>query len=125
MPRHPRQCNVVAWNPIETNKIIVGLDKYRSDQSVLLWDILKCPVSENGSGRLAVNTMAPAVELARPIAEYGTSEVVHSLAWFNGNSKIVAGGMSLKAIKIIDFRGKRKQFYFFDFFKMFLPLRFS
>lgn len=84
----------------------MGLDKIRSDYSILLWDIMKCPVSENNSGRLAVNTMAPAVELARPIVEFGMSEVTHSLAWFHGNSKLVAAGMSLKTIKIIDFRGK-------------------
>lgn len=105
VPRHTRQCNVVAWNPIDTNKIIVGLDKSRSDNSILLWDIMKCPVGENNPGRLAVNTMAPAVELAKPIAEYGLSETTNSLAWFNTNSKLLAAGMSLKAVKIIDFRG--------------------
>lgn len=67
---------------------------------------MKCPVSENNSGRLAVNTMAPAVELAKPIAEYGVSEVTNSLAWFNANSKLVAAGMSFKTIKLVDFRGK-------------------
>ncbi|KAB0794498.1 hypothetical protein PPYR_11337 [Photinus pyralis] len=110
VPRHPRQCNVVAWNPIEGNLIAAGLDKYRSDHSLLLWDIMKCPtVSDmNGSGKLVVNTMAPGLELAKPVAEFGVSEMTHSLAWFNSNSKCVAVGMNLKNIKLIDFRDSSK-----------------
>ncbi|KAF5296730.1 hypothetical protein FQR65_LT10166 [Abscondita terminalis] len=110
VPRHPRQCNAVAWNPIERNLIVAGLDKYRSDHSVLLWDMMKCPVPTdmNGSGKLVVNTMAPGLELAKPVAEFGISELTHSLAWFNGNSKFIAVGMNMKNIKLIDFRDSTK-----------------
>lgn len=114
VPRHPRQCNAVAWNPIENNLIAAGLDKYRSDHSVLLWDIMKCPVAPdmNGTGKLVVNTMASGLELARPVAEFGISEMTHSLAWFKTNSKLISVGMNLKNIKLVDFRGK----LFFDTF---------
>lgn len=110
MPRHSRQCNTVAWNPTECNLLAVGLDKFRSDHSLLLWDIMKCPLQQdmNGTGKLVVNTMASGLELAKPVAEFGVSEVAHSLAWFNGNNKYLAVGMNLKTIKLIDFREANK-----------------
>lgn len=69
---------------------------------------MKCPLSNdlNGSNRLSMNTVAPAVELAKPIAELGVSESTHSLAWFNSNSKLMAVGMNMKTIKLIDVRGE-------------------
>lgn len=42
-PRHLRQCNTVAWSPIEPNLIAAGLEKHRTDHSVLLWDLQRCP----------------------------------------------------------------------------------
>lgn len=111
VPRHPRQCNTIAWNPLETNIIAAGLEKSRSDHSVLVWDIMKCPLTNdlNGSNRLSMNTVAPAVELAKPIAELGVSESTHSLAWFNTNCKLMAVGMNMKNIKLIDVRGGWKR----------------
>lgn len=106
VPRHPRLCNTLAWNPLETNIIAAGLDKHRSDHSVLLWDIMKCPVNNDMNGKsLLSSTVAPAVELARPIAEFGVSDSTHSLAWFKGNSKLITVGMNMKNIKLIDLRG--------------------
>lgn len=99
VPRHPRACNVVAWNPCEPNKLACGLEKYRSDYSVLLWDI-------NAPTRLSMSQNLS--EMARPVAEYGLSEVAHSLAWFKGNPKLLAVGMNLKSIKILDFRDAAK-----------------
>ncbi|RZC42359.1 WD repeat-containing protein mio-B [Asbolus verrucosus] len=110
VPRHARQCNAVCWNTIEANLVAAGLDKYRSDNSVLIWDITRSSQNNdsNNSGRLAVNTMAPAVELAKPIAEFGVSETAHSMAWFSTNSKIIAVGMNLKNIKFVDIRDPNK-----------------
>lgn len=106
VPRHPRPCNVVAWNPLEPNKLVCGLEKYRSDHSVLLWDINKCTGSDNGR----LNNCIPLnmADSCRPVAEFGLSEATHSLAWFNGNSKVLAAGMNLKSIRIIDFRDSAK-----------------
>ena len=39
VPKHSRSCNAVAWNPVYTNQIAVGLDKVRGDYSTLVWDI--------------------------------------------------------------------------------------
>ncbi|KAJ8949341.1 hypothetical protein NQ314_008261 [Rhamnusium bicolor] len=110
VPRHGRQCNAVLFNPNDCHLIAAGLDKYRSDSSVLIWDINKFSGNSdsNNSGRLAVNTMAPAVELVKPVAEFGTSETTNSLAWFHGTSRLLACGMNMKNIKIYDMRDPNK-----------------
>ncbi|XP_072401443.1 GATOR2 complex protein MIOS isoform X2 [Diabrotica undecimpunctata] len=110
VPRHSRHCNAVLFNPLEHNLLAAGLDKYRSDSSILIWDINKFNSCNdvNHSGRLAVNTMAPAVELVKPVAEFGTSEVTYSLAWFHGTSKVLAAGMNGKHIKVFDLRDPNK-----------------
>ncbi|XP_059475462.1 GATOR complex protein MIOS-B isoform X2 [Neocloeon triangulifer] len=81
-PKHARQCNAVAWNPVERSLLVSGLDKHRGDHSVLLWDAVKSP--------------------QKPVAEFGLSEVIHSLAWVQQN--VIAVGMNNKNIKIIDIR---------------------
>lgn len=109
VPRHARQCNTVAWNPVDSNLIAAGLDKYRADHSVLLWDVLKCP--HHGDGRTGVPSVShqhhasPAFELARPVAELGLSETAHSLAWFNTQSRSLIIGMNNKHLKLVDLRG--------------------
>lgn len=95
VPKHARQCNAVAWNPVDPNLLVVGLDKYRYDHSILLWDITKSPTS---SERLHHHEL-------RPIAEAGVTETTHSLAWFKRESKCLVVGANNKTLKIIDFRG--------------------
>ncbi|KAG5872709.1 hypothetical protein JTB14_008803 [Gonioctena quinquepunctata] len=110
VPRHSRHCNAVLFNPIEYNLLAAGLEKYRSDSSILIWDINKFNSTSdtNNSGRMAVNTMAPAVELLKPVAELGTSEVTYSLSWFYGPNRLLASGMNGKNIKIYDLRDPNK-----------------
>lgn len=113
VPRHARQCNAVSWNPIEPNIVAAGLDKYRADHSLLIWDIKKCSVSSdnNGSTRLMGSTNSShhnalaAVELPKPVAEFGVSETTNSLAWFITQPRTLAIGLNQKSIKIVDFRG--------------------
>lgn len=114
VPRHARQCNAVAWNPLEPNILAAGLDKYRADHSVLLWDINKCSIAGeyNGSSRLIGSSNSShhnaqaAVELPKPVAEFGVSETTNSLAWFRAQPRVIALGLNQKNIKLIDFRGK-------------------
>lgn len=85
---------------------------------------MKCPLTNdlNGSNRLSMNTVAPAVELAKPIAELGVSESTHSLAWFNSNSKLMAVGMNMKNIKLIDVRGGCGKIFMLVFFICFVAI---
>lgn len=119
VPRHARQCNTVAWNPVDSNLIAAGLDRYKADHSVLLWDVLKCP--HHGDRRTivvpSVSHQHPAastpLELARPVAELGLSETTHSLAWFNSQSRSLVIGMNNKHLKLVDLRGILVKFVMF------------
>lgn len=112
MPRHARQCNAVAWNPIEPNIVVAGLDKYRADHSLLIWDIKKCSISNENNGATSRNAnnshhnALTAVELPKPITEFGVNETTNSLAWFITQPRTLAIGFNQKNIKIVDVRGK-------------------
>ncbi|VEN38725.1 unnamed protein product [Callosobruchus maculatus] len=124
VPRHARCCNDVLFNPVEGNLLAVGLDKYRADGSVLIWDINRLsstlgsdclPMRQSSivsSGSLSVSvsgaaaTATAAVEVAKPTHEFGTSETAYSLTWFRGSPKVMAAGMNGKQIKVYDLRGK-------------------
>ncbi|XP_074036422.1 GATOR complex protein mio [Leptinotarsa decemlineata] len=113
VPRHSRYCNAVLFNPVECNILAAGLEKYKTDNSILIWDInkLNSPSDGNNSSRMAVNTMASAVELLKPVAELAPSEVTYSLAWIYGSSRVLASGMNGKNIKIYDLRDPNKMVY--------------
>uniref|UniRef100_A0A8D8RAA1 WD repeat-containing protein mio n=1 Tax=Cacopsylla melanoneura TaxID=428564 RepID=A0A8D8RAA1_9HEMI len=83
-PKHARQCNAVAWNPIDSNLLVSGLDKYRSDYSIQLWDTLKCPIHTRSyysqiSQNVKTGSIPSADNSARPIIELCLSEAIHSL----------------------------------------------
>ncbi|XP_014207535.2 GATOR complex protein MIOS-A [Copidosoma floridanum] len=104
VPKHARQCNAVAWNPVDTNILVSGLDKYRTDQSLLLWDVSKSPLSTER----AHHYNASQVEMPKPIAETGNSETIHSLSWFKNEPKCLVAGANNKQLKIVDFRDSVK-----------------
>ncbi|PSN33611.1 WD repeat-containing protein mio [Blattella germanica] len=108
VPRHARQCNTVAWNPVDSNLIATGLDKYRADHSVMLWDVLKCPHHGDGKGVPHQHAASPAAETARPIAELGLSETAHSLAWFNTQSRNLLASYVENQISVWDTRNFEK-----------------
>lgn len=97
-PKHARQCNAVAWNPVDSNLIVSGLDKYRTDHSVLVWDVVKCPHHHGVAAPVSV-------EQPRPIAELGLSETTNALAWFNSQPRSLVLGMNGKHLKLVDLRG--------------------
>ncbi|OXU30787.1 hypothetical protein TSAR_008781 [Trichomalopsis sarcophagae] len=100
VPKHARQCNAVAWNPVDSNLIVSGLEKYRTDQSLLLWDVMKSPSSSERTHHYN----ASQTESVRPLAEAGVSETINSLAWFYNEPKCLVAGVNNKQLKIIDFR---------------------
>lgn len=101
VPRHIRQCNTVAWNPTESNLIAAGLEKHRTDHSVLLWDLQRCPHS---NGHLVHHAASSSMEPTRPSVELGLSETAHSLAWLRGQSRCLMVGLNNKHLKLYDFR---------------------
>ena len=95
MPKHPRVCNTLSWNPLEHTNLAAGLEKHRSDFSIIMWDV----------GQLSSFVSKP-VEALKPVFEQGLSEVTHSLAWFLSQPKVLVAGMNNKHLKIYDLRGK-------------------
>ncbi|XP_066586197.1 GATOR2 complex protein MIOS [Prorops nasuta] len=104
VPKHARPCNSVAWNPVDTNLLVSGLDKHRTDNSILLWDVVKGSVA---SDRIYHHSLAQ-TDSIRPVAETGVSEVIHSLDWFNNVPRCLVVGANNKQLKIIDFRDSSK-----------------
>ncbi|GLH08738.1 GATOR complex protein MIOS [Gryllus bimaculatus] len=108
-PRHARQCNAIAWNPFDTNLIVAGLDKYRAEHSILVWDVFKCShhvIETKGSSFTSSSQQqsSSVSELARPVYELGMSEIVNSLAWFNFQPRSIIVGMNNKHLRMIDLR---------------------
>lgn len=52
---------------------------------------------------------------ARPLAEVGVSETIHSIAWFKHEQKCMVVGANNKQLKMIDFRGIIKVYKFIYF----------
>lgn len=90
VPKHPRQCNVVSWCQNDPQLIAAGLDRYRSDHCVLVWDI------QSRTG-------------AAVVAEMGLSDMAHSLTWLPDHHKTLVVGMNNKLLKMIDLRGRYGQ----------------
>lgn len=86
-PKHARACNAVAWNPLDSNFLAMGLEKYRSEHSVLIWDVSR-------------------PNCTTPFVEFGLSETTNSLAWFHQQPKCIVIGMNGKQLKIVDLRGR-------------------
>ncbi|XP_049939369.1 GATOR complex protein MIOS isoform X2 [Schistocerca serialis cubense] len=94
VPRHSRQCNGVAWSPVDSNLLAVGLDKNRADHSLLVWDLTRCHLQQQ---------MPDSV---RPCAELGLSETTHSLAWLQPRNIVL--GMNSKHLKVFDIRDSNR-----------------
>lgn len=96
-PNHARQCNAVSWNPVDSNVIAVGLEKFRMEHAVLLWDAFRCPHHRNGdSGNGHV----------KPLCEIGPNETANSLAWMNSSAFVA--GFNNKNLRIVDRRDPAK-----------------
>ncbi|CAH1238277.1 MIOS [Branchiostoma lanceolatum] len=111
VPRHARQCNSLAWHPNESNMLAAGLDKYRSDSSVLVWDINAKYIADSANSpdksrvhRDSVGSGEGPSMVSKPLVELGASETALSLAWFTHESKTLLVGMNNKFLKIFDLR---------------------
>lgn len=108
VPKQSRQCNSVTWNPVECNLLASGLDKLKTDHSILIWDILKCGKQSEQERRVLGLNVEPSVIPPKPILELGYSETTHSLQWFSHQPKTFVAGMSNKHLKIYDIRDYSK-----------------
>lgn len=106
VPKHARQCNTLAWNPVDSNWLAAGLDKHRADFSVLIWDISskyspealpaeKLRLSGDGDSGVVVT---------KPLYELGQNDACLSLCWLpRDHPKLLLAGMH-RNLAIFDLR---------------------
>lgn len=120
VPRHSRQCNRLAWNPVENKLLAVGLDKARNDPSLLVWDVSVQPsVRDSGiqekrhsgvtGGKQSPITVGthfqdPSHMQNRALVELSTSETTVSLAWCPYDPNVLITGQGQKFIRVFDIR---------------------
>ncbi|ENN79182.1 hypothetical protein D910_02334, partial [Dendroctonus ponderosae] len=98
----PRPCTSVHFNPVDCQLVAVGLEKYKPDNSIMIFDITQvCAKRDPIVGFMGSNGVA---ESTKPVWEFGMSEHCQNLSWFHNNSKILATGMNMKFIRLYDIR---------------------
>ncbi|KAG8195761.1 hypothetical protein JTE90_010637 [Oedothorax gibbosus] len=113
VPKQNRACNCVAWNTVDPNIIVSGLEKYRGDNCIYVWDVSRSAYSSSGIDvvtnydRRSVFPL-DASNTGKPLLELGTSESIQSVRWFRNNPKLFACGMNLKHLRLYDTRDGSK-----------------
>ncbi|KAL1497793.1 hypothetical protein ABEB36_008691 [Hypothenemus hampei] len=97
--KYPRPCTSIHFNPIDSHLVAVGLEKYKPDNSILIYDI-----SQVYGKRENTLPMVNSVESSKPVWEFAISEHCQNLCWFYNNTKILATGMNMKFIRLFDIR---------------------
>jgi hypothetical protein len=73
---------------MDSNLLAAGLDRYRTDHCVLVWDTQVARASST-------------------VAEMGLSDAAHSLAWLYNQPRSLIVGMNNKHLKMVDLRGNK------------------
>ncbi|XP_016136994.1 WD repeat-containing protein mio-like [Sinocyclocheilus grahami] len=106
VPKHARQCNTLAWNPVDSNWLAAGLDKHRADFSVLIWDISSKFSSEAVPAekvRLSGDVDSGLV-VTKSLYELGQNDACLSLCWLpRDHQKLLLAGMH-RNLAIFDLR---------------------
>ncbi|XP_038624378.1 GATOR complex protein MIOS isoform X3 [Tachyglossus aculeatus] len=108
VPKHARQCNTLAWNPLDSNWLAAGLDKHRADFSVLVWDVCSPYGPEAAAAAAAVTEKArPEAEagpvVTKPLYELGQNDACLSLCWLPRDQKMLLAGMH-RNLAVFDLR---------------------
>ncbi|CAG02753.1 unnamed protein product [Tetraodon nigroviridis] len=107
VPKHARQCNTLAWNPVDSNLLAAGLDKHRADFSVLIWDISTKFSPEAGASaekmRLSSLDLDSSSVVTKPLYELGQNDACLSLCWLLRDPKLLLAGMH-RNLAIFDLR---------------------
>lgn len=107
VPKHARQCNTLAWNPVDSNWLAAGLDKHRADFSVLIWDISSKFTPEASVAtekiRLSSGDTDSGLVVTKPLYELGQNDACLSLCWLPRDQKLLLAGMH-RNLAIFDLR---------------------
>nr|XP_033786917.1 GATOR complex protein MIOS isoform X1 [Geotrypetes seraphini] len=114
VPKHARQCNTLAWNPLESNWLAAGLDKHRADFSVLIWDI-SSKYTPDGTipmekMRLSTTDTEAGLVVTKPLYELGQNDACLSLCWLPRDQKLLLAGMH-RNLAIFDLRNTSQKMF--------------
>lgn len=109
IPRNSRACNTLAFSPTNPSLLAVGLDKVRNDYCLLIWDTeiharLTPMDPALFAGTTSGSAAVPAMQVIRPLQQYGSSEAISSLSWVDHQPHLIGAGMGLKWIRFYDLR---------------------
>lgn len=97
--KYPRQCTSVQFNPVDSHWLAVGLEKYKPDNCLLIFDVTQVVCKREYNQAFVTSS-----EVARPVFEFGMAEHCQNLSWFHNNCKILAAGMNMKYVRLFDVR---------------------
>lgn len=107
VPKHARQCNTLAWNPVDSNLLAAGLDKHRADFSVLIWDISSkfSPEASVAAEKIRLSSLDldSSTVVTKPLYELGQNDACLSLCWLLRDPKLLLAGMH-RNLAIFDLR---------------------
>ncbi|NXD06508.1 MIOA protein, partial [Nothocercus nigrocapillus] len=114
VPKHARQCNTLAWNPLDSNWLAAGLDKHRADFSVLIWDISSKYAPETAVAtekvRLSAGDPEGGLVVTKPLYELGQNDACLSLCWLPRDQKLLLAGMH-RNLAIFDLRNTSQKIF--------------
>ncbi|EMP32701.1 WD repeat-containing protein mio-A [Chelonia mydas] len=114
VPKHARQCNTLAWNPLDSNWLAAGLDKHRADFSVLIWDISSKYTTESAVAtekvRLSAGDTEAGLVVTKPLYELGQNDACLSLCWLPRDQKLLLAGMH-RNLAIFDLRNTSQKMF--------------
>ncbi|RXM29190.1 WD repeat-containing protein mio [Acipenser ruthenus] len=114
VPKHARQCNTLAWNPVDSNWLAAGLDKHRADFSVLIWDISSKFTPEASVTmekiRLSAGDTDAGLVVTKPLYELGQNDACLSLCWLPRDQKLLLAGMH-RNLAIFDLRNTSQKMF--------------
>nr|KAF6418966.1 meiosis regulator for oocyte development [Rousettus aegyptiacus] len=113
VPKHARQCNTLAWNPLDSNWLAAGLDKHRADFSVLIWDICSKytpDIVPMEKVRLSAGENETTLLVTKPLYELGQNDACLSLCWLPRDQKLLLAGMH-RNLAIFDLRNTSQKMF--------------
>ncbi|XP_045138344.1 GATOR complex protein MIOS-A-like [Portunus trituberculatus] len=100
-PKHARPVNSLAWSSQEPQLLAAGLDKVRTDHSVVVCDVTRPGVAPSYSFEQR-NSISG--DVLKPWMEYGNAETAHSVAFSLHTARTLMAGMNNKQIRLFDLR---------------------
>ncbi len=121
--RNSRSCNSVAFCTEDPNYLAVGLDKVRSDCSLVIWDITSSvpllsfdPTNSSQDLESLVGSSRPQISVPRGktnprqdpriLQQYAPQEVVSCLTFLPKSTQLVLAGISYRWLRLFDLRSQ-------------------